>query len=54
MSFAGISYNKQNWNIYIYPFTNNVVDYTYIYNAPEIKNYPEKIVIVTIFESIEP
>jgi len=36
-----IFYNKENWNIFIYPFNDIINGYTYI-NDPNIKNYPSK------------
>jgi hypothetical protein len=37
-----IFYNKQNWNVFIYPFNDVIDGYTYIKNPPVIEKYPTK------------
>ena len=37
-----IFYNKQNWNVFIYPFNDIINGYTYIYNFPNKKEYSLK------------
>ena len=48
-----IFYNKENWNIFIYPFNNLINNYTYINNIPSEKSYPLKNSIYNYINKID-